>query len=193
MITSGVMVYILGCGSLPLLFPSIIITYHFQVQAHSRIMTTITLRFIILLALIFILAPSVMAFSPYMPCRVACNTAYLSCMHVYGMSHVSHVVWPIADDQAIPLSVISALCSVSDDVDDTFRPNFYSSSALNRTPYSRRPRYPVDNHLCTTYQFPIQLIRQYLSPQLPSPSHLVYHQYTQQPNTFIPPLPIPTI
>jgi hypothetical protein len=27
--------------------------------------------------------------------------------------------------------------------------------------------------------------------QPPRPSHLVYHQYTQQLNTFVPPLPIP--
>lgn len=62
-------------------------TYQIQIL----IMTTIALRFIILLALIFIVAPSAMGFLPYMPCRVACNSAYLSCMHVYGMSlfHVS--------------------------------------------------------------------------------------------------------
>jgi hypothetical protein len=160
------MVYILGCGSLPLLFPSIIITYHFQVQAHSHIMTTIAIRLIILLALIFILAPSVMAFSPYMPCRVACNTAYLSCMHVYGMSHMFLVVRRVADDQATPLSVISALCSVSDDVADTFRPPSSIPHPL-LIPHVRRPHHPVANHLRTTHQFHIQLIRQCPSPHLP--------------------------
>ena len=64
------------------------LTTSFQYQANSLNMTIIALRFIILLALIFILAPSAIAFSPYMPCRVACNTAYLSCMHVYGMSRM---------------------------------------------------------------------------------------------------------
>jgi hypothetical protein len=53
-----------------------------------------------------LLAPSVMAFSPYMPCRVACNSAYLSCMHVYGMSPFSGL-WVPADGLGM-----TAICNV---------------------------------------------------------------------------------
>lgn len=82
------MVYILASWMIATSLSKKQLTIQFQYRAETLIMTIIAIRFIILLALIFILAPSAIAFSPYMPCRVACNTAYLSCMHVYGMSRM---------------------------------------------------------------------------------------------------------